>query len=77
MVDRRGVLRDHRAALRKIQAFSARIRARFEAQLPAPARDYLSRMQDAADLSVRIEETGGRVLGDSSSRTMSISSPLQ
>jgi len=39
---------DLQEPLRKIQAFSERLDRKFTAQLPATARDYISRMQDAA-----------------------------
>ena len=39
---------DLQEPLRKIQAFSDRLRDRFKTELPDTARDYLTRMQDAA-----------------------------
>jgi PAS domain S-box-containing protein len=39
---------DLQEPLRKIQAFSDRLRDRFKADLPETARDYLTRIQDAA-----------------------------
>ncbi|HFE44641.1 MAG TPA: PAS domain-containing sensor histidine kinase, partial [Nannocystis exedens] len=39
---------DLQEPLRKIQAFSERLERKFTAQLPVTARDYISRMQDAA-----------------------------